>query len=138
AAPKESVSFLQQRLQPVKVDPQRVAQLIEDLDSPKFRVRQQATEELEYLGRFAEEAMKKALAAKPGVEVTLRLELLLKKLAPPVTNVAKNGGPGMMGAGAKRVPPAPAKPAPQQADPKAKPAQPGATPPAQPNGQPVP
>src|SRR5947207_438025 len=71
ASPKDSVPYLQQRVQPVKVDPERVAQWIRDLDSDKFRVRQKATEELEYLGKFAEDAMKKALAGRPTVEVTM-------------------------------------------------------------------
>src|SRR5207249_3211642 len=74
AAPKESIPFLKAHLRSVKTDAQHTAQLLADLDSPKFRVRQQATQELEYLGRYVLADLAKALKGKPNLEVAVRLD----------------------------------------------------------------
>src|SRR6059058_1306771 len=50
ATPKETAAFLGQRLNPVKVDPSGVAKLVKDLDSDDVKVRDAASQELEYLG----------------------------------------------------------------------------------------
>ncbi len=82
-APKgEVIAFLKQRLRPVKVEEKRVAELIEDLDSPRFVIRQRAAEELEYLGKYAEPFLKKALADKPALETRRRLDQLLARFQP--------------------------------------------------------
>jgi RNA polymerase sigma factor (sigma-70 family) len=86
--PKQAVPLLQEHLQPVPApDAEKVAQLIADLDSPTFATRKKAEDELEKLGELADDAMKKALDAKPALEVQKRLEGLREKLvtgaAPP-------------------------------------------------------
>jgi RNA polymerase sigma factor (sigma-70 family) len=85
-APKEAVPFLQERLlvpPPPPPDPQRLSQLIADLASTTFAVRQKATEELEKVAKAAEAALGKALAQNPSLEVRRRLERLLERLKTP-------------------------------------------------------
>jgi hypothetical protein len=62
------------------VAPQRLAQLFADLDSARFAVRQQATQELENLGELAEPALRQRLQDQPSPEVRGRIEQLLLKL----------------------------------------------------------
>lgn len=81
ASPKETVSFFQDRLQPVpEVEPAQLKQLIADLDSDKFAARKKAADELERLAEVAEPAMRKALADGPSLELQRRLNDLLKPL----------------------------------------------------------
>jgi hypothetical protein len=84
ADPRHFVPFLQQRLP--KRDPElepRIARLIADLDSDRFKVRLQATRDLEKLGDLAGPALRKAIAGKPSPEAAGRLkELLRRKPAP--------------------------------------------------------
>jgi hypothetical protein len=83
-APAQSVPYIQKHLPPAgPVDSNRIAQLVADLDSPRFATRQQATSELEELGHRAEAAYVKALAEKPTLEARHRLEGLLDKLRQP-------------------------------------------------------
>jgi len=84
AAGPKAVAFLRERLKPVTADPRRIDALIQQLDSPQFVKRRQATVELEYLGKLAEPQLEKALASNPPLEVLRRLEQLLKRLQPPV------------------------------------------------------
>jgi WD40 repeat protein len=81
AAPKQTLPFLAEKLQPMPIDPKRIDRLIADLDSKQFDVRQRATTELERLGPAAEAALQKTLADKPALEVQQRVERLLAKLA---------------------------------------------------------
>jgi WD40 repeat protein len=86
AVPQQSVSFFRRHMQPAApVDAKRLAQLIADLDSNRFEVRQQATGELRKLGEPAEPAMRDALAGQPTPEARRRLEQLTAELAGPVT-----------------------------------------------------
>jgi sugar lactone lactonase YvrE len=80
SAPKEALHVLNRRLQPVTVDPRKIAQWIGELDSDKFAVRQQATDELAQLGSMAEPALRQILQEKPSLEVRQRVEQLLAKL----------------------------------------------------------
>jgi RNA polymerase sigma factor (sigma-70 family) len=81
AAPKQAVACLQGHLKPAAaVDPQRLTQFIADLNSDQFKVRQQATNELEKLGERAAPALKRALAGKPTLEAQQRVERLLEIL----------------------------------------------------------
>jgi hypothetical protein len=84
ASPRQSVPFLTERLkaQPTP-DPRRIARLIADLDSNRFKVRQQATEELERLGPRAARALRKALQGQPTAEARTRLRRLLEQLEKP-------------------------------------------------------
>lgn len=78
--PKETLTLLAARLKPVKADSTQVKKLIEQLDADDYENRETATRELEYLDRFAKEAMKKALEDKPTAEVKKRLEALLARI----------------------------------------------------------
>ena len=84
AAAKQAVPFLQERLlvppPPPPFDPQRLAQLIADLASNTFSVRQKATEQLEKHVEKVEAALREALGQKPSLEVRCRLERLLDRL----------------------------------------------------------
>jgi hypothetical protein len=68
--------------QPGSVFPQsskddRIARLIRQLESDSFRLREQASHELIQLGVPAYAPLKKALAAKPSLELTRRIEDIL-------------------------------------------------------------
>jgi RNA polymerase sigma factor (sigma-70 family) len=78
AVPEQAVPFLHKHLSPVpRPDAKAVAQLIADLDSEKFQVRQKATEELSKLGDAAAPALRQALESKPSLEMRRRLQQLL-------------------------------------------------------------
>jgi RNA polymerase sigma factor (sigma-70 family) len=77
----QAVSYFQAHLQPAAaVDTKRIAQLIADLDSEQFEVREQATKALRAFGDVAEPALRKAAAGQPSPEVRRRVETLLKQL----------------------------------------------------------
>ncbi|MBM3994100.1 MAG: hypothetical protein FJ303_08090 [Planctomycetes bacterium] len=78
--PKETITLLQDRLKPVKVDSKRVAQLLKQLESTSFPVRVQATAELEYLGKFIKADLEAALKTKLDIETKQRIEQLLDKM----------------------------------------------------------
>jgi RNA polymerase sigma factor (sigma-70 family) len=82
ASPSQAVPFLGDHLQPAAAaDPERVRQLIADLDSDRFAVRAAAAKELSGLGERIEPALRQALEGKQSAEVRKRLEALLA--APP-------------------------------------------------------
>jgi WD40 repeat protein len=77
-APQIALPFLKKRLQPVQpADPQRVRQLIANLDSSEFARREAANHELEELGDQVRPSLRKALEGKPPLEQRKRLEALL-------------------------------------------------------------
>jgi WD40 repeat protein len=79
--PDATLPFLQKHLQPVATtDPRRLEQLIQDLDNPKYAVRQKAAVELEQLGELAEAALRKTVQGKVTLELRRRVELLLAKV----------------------------------------------------------
>jgi WD40 repeat protein len=85
ARPRETLALLKQRLKPVApVDPKVLKKLLADLDSERFVIRQSATKELERLGELARVSLEQTLAAKPALETRQRVEVLLKKLGPPI------------------------------------------------------
>jgi hypothetical protein len=57
-----------------------VARLIKELDSNEFAVREKASAELTKLGARAEPALRKAMADRPPLEVTQRLQALLARV----------------------------------------------------------
>jgi hypothetical protein len=59
---------------------QRIRQLIADLDSDAFTVREKASHDLAELGEVADADMRKALAGKTSAEARRRLQNLLEKL----------------------------------------------------------
>jgi RNA polymerase sigma factor (sigma-70 family) len=80
AAPKSSVAFLKQRLQPVNpAEAKQAAGLIDDLDSDQFAVREKAMQQLAKLGDRAATELHKALTGKASPEVKRRIEQLLLK-----------------------------------------------------------
>jgi dipeptidyl aminopeptidase/acylaminoacyl peptidase len=84
AHPSQTVPFLRSQVDSLpSADPKRIAQWIDDLDSDKFAVRQNAADELTKLRELAAPALRRRLAAKPSLEVRQRVEALLAKLAVP-------------------------------------------------------
>jgi hypothetical protein len=82
-----SADFLAERLQPVSApDAARIARLIADLDSEQYEGRQQASGELARLGELVEPELKMALERKPSLEVTRRIDELLRNLNGPIGN----------------------------------------------------
>jgi len=85
-APGQAVPLLRAQLRPVPApDADKIARLLDDLDSKEFAVRQKASDELEKLGDLAEHALKQALAAQPGLERRQRLEQLQERLVTAAT-----------------------------------------------------
>jgi RNA polymerase sigma factor (sigma-70 family) len=63
-----------------KTDPQRIAQLIKDLESNEFAARQRAADDLVRLGLAAEPALKKAMEGAPPLELYNRMKAILAQL----------------------------------------------------------
>jgi RNA polymerase sigma factor (sigma-70 family) len=81
AAPGLSVPFVKERLRPaVPVSAAKLNRLIADLDSDEFKVRDEATRELEKLGDLAASALRQALAGRTSPEARRRLEDLNRLL----------------------------------------------------------
>jgi WD40 repeat protein len=81
SSPGASGPLLQRQLRPVpRVDADRLARLIADLDSERFEARDRAATELEKLGDAVELALRGALKKNPPAEVRRRLERLLDGL----------------------------------------------------------
>jgi RNA polymerase sigma factor (sigma-70 family) len=80
-ATKDAVPFLKDRLKPVKVDAKRVAQLIEQLDSDDFARREEAANELDYLGKFIKTDLERAAKDTKSAEVTKRVQDMLGRIA---------------------------------------------------------
>jgi hypothetical protein len=70
---------------PPPADAEHLRKLIADLDSPRFAAREAAQAELEKLGRRAEAALRKELAATASGEVKRRVDSILARWAPPAT-----------------------------------------------------
>lgn len=77
--PEQSVPFLTALMSKIsEADPKRVAQLLADLNSDLFSVREKSTQELRKLGPSIEPALRKALENQPTPEVRRRAEDVLK------------------------------------------------------------
>jgi RNA polymerase sigma factor (sigma-70 family) len=84
--PKEALPLITERVQPVPApDAQKVSELIANLDNAAFATRKKAEDELEKMGELADDAIRKALDAKPALEVQKRLEALRDKLVTGAT-----------------------------------------------------
>lgn len=81
------LAALKERVRAVPApDARKIAQLIADLDSNMFAVRQKATDELEKLGELVEPDLKRVLEGQPPLEMRMRVDKLLERLvnaAPP-------------------------------------------------------
>src|SRR5262249_16679531 len=82
AAPEQAVPFVAERMLVKKANPQQVTRLLANLDSEEFRVRSQATKELEKLGEAVEPALRQALKDNSSLEVRRRIQQLLADIAP--------------------------------------------------------
>jgi dipeptidyl aminopeptidase/acylaminoacyl peptidase len=82
AAPRQSVPFLREQLHPLETPPpERVAQLLNDLDDDLFTVRERAMAELVRLGSTVEPALRRAsLREDLSLEVHRRVDRLLDRL----------------------------------------------------------
>jgi WD40 repeat protein len=79
-APHVSVPFLKENVQPVTApSAERLKQLIADLDSNRFAVREKASGELEQLGELAESALHGVLEGKPPPETRERVNAVLAR-----------------------------------------------------------
>jgi hypothetical protein len=86
ATPLETVTFLKKHLRPAGVDRKVVLQLIADLDSDRFSVREMASKQLKQMGPEVQVLYREVLAGKPTLEVRKRLELLQAVSPLPVTS----------------------------------------------------
>jgi RNA polymerase sigma factor (sigma-70 family) len=85
-APDLAVPFLKNQLErQTWPDPKEIPQLITDLDSGKFKVRETATLRLEDLGEAAVSALRKLLDGTPSAEVRNRALQVLARLATGVS-----------------------------------------------------
>jgi WD40 repeat protein len=79
--PGQAVPLLRARLRPAPAsDPRLLDQLIADLSSNRFTVREKATRELARLGEVAEPLLRKALAGNPPLEAVRRMNRLLEAI----------------------------------------------------------
>lgn len=80
-SPDKAVDLIGTHLRPPRaVAPQRLRQLILDLDDPSFPVRQAAARELATLGTKSEAALRQALAPRPSPEARRSLIDLIEAL----------------------------------------------------------
>jgi hypothetical protein len=78
AGGKATLTLLEGKLHPVTADAARLGELIANLDSDKFAVRDAATRELSLLGRAAKAALEAAMGAGMSAEATGRAEGFLE------------------------------------------------------------
>jgi WD40 repeat protein len=84
ASPKSATSALAERVRLAEaVDSKKLAQILGDLDNPRFPVREAAAKELAKLTEQVEPALRQALERKPSAEVRRRLESILSAPAIP-------------------------------------------------------
>jgi WD40 repeat protein len=76
-APGQATPYLRGRLQPVKIDIER---LIAELDNDAFAIRQKASEELAGYGRVVEKPLRRTLDMQPSLEVRKRILDLLARM----------------------------------------------------------
>ncbi|MGH7172860.1 MAG: WD40 repeat domain-containing protein, partial [Gemmataceae bacterium] len=86
SAPEEALPQLSKHLHPARpADPQHLRQLLADLESEQFTVREKAQEALAKLGDLAEPTLRQTLTNKPTLEVRRRVQGLLERLRGPVS-----------------------------------------------------
>src|SRR6185369_4745069 len=80
-------ALLRETIPPKRVDarPERIAQLIADLDADAFTARDAAMKALADLERNARPALLQALKSNPALETARRINLLLADLTPEIT-----------------------------------------------------
>lgn len=84
AMPEQALLFLDRKLTPAREVDAKIAQgLIADLASNNFATREKADQRLREIGQVIESYLQKALARKPGLEETRRIQRLLKAIRKP-------------------------------------------------------
>jgi WD40 repeat protein len=79
--PRDSLPLLRDRLQwYTEADQRRITKLIAELDDDNFAIREKASADLETMVKWAEPALRQALANDPSLEVQKRIEKILEKL----------------------------------------------------------
>jgi hypothetical protein len=79
-SPAATLPLLREQLRPVaKPDAKRIQQMVADLDSKQFAVRDRAMRDLGQLGELAETALQQALKGSPNLEVRQRINGLLAR-----------------------------------------------------------
>ena len=82
--PPETIALCRENLKPApSTNEKRLRQLLADLDSPRFAIRQRATAELEKIVDDIEPLLRKALQEVQTVEVKKRLEKILTVIGDP-------------------------------------------------------
>jgi len=90
ASPAQAMEVLARRLKPVpNVDAKRLTQVIAKLDSSDFKVRSQASKELEEMGEAAAPALREARANNANLELSRRVEQLLARLQGEVVRTGR-------------------------------------------------
>jgi hypothetical protein len=84
-SPAQALVLFRNRLHTQEGDSARVAAWIAQLDSQSFKEREKATHELERIGDAFEPALRAVLEQPPTLEMRLRLQILLGKLAVPLS-----------------------------------------------------
>ncbi len=79
-SPRQAVALFAKRLRPEATRERTAEQMIADLNSPRYALRNKATAELARLGERARPALVRALANGPTLETRRRIEGLLEKL----------------------------------------------------------
>jgi RNA polymerase sigma-70 factor (ECF subfamily) len=78
--PNQAIPFLKSHLQPAaEADPHRIRQLVADLDSNQFTIREAAAKALEQQEQQAEPLLRQALAGKLSTEARRRVEAILAR-----------------------------------------------------------
>jgi hypothetical protein len=84
AGPWQAVPLLERHLQPVpRADARQIADVLRNLDSDQFPLRDQAAKQLERMGEAAEPALRRVLAGEASEEVRRRVARLLDRLEGP-------------------------------------------------------
>jgi len=80
----DTIRFLQTKLRPVREPPpERLARLLQDLESQRYAARDRAAQELARFGEGAGSGLREALARNPSLDLRRRLESLLASQTDP-------------------------------------------------------
>jgi WD40 repeat protein len=80
SSPKQTLSLLRRRLHPAQPVPtKQIDHWVADLDNPKFRLREEATRQLEETLELAEPSLRRLLAGQPSPEARRHAEKLIEK-----------------------------------------------------------
>jgi RNA polymerase sigma factor (sigma-70 family) len=82
-APEETLAYLRKHLRPATAnDARRIRQLIADLGSDRFAVRESASRKLDQLGKEAEVTLRRALESDIAPETRRRIAAILSRITP--------------------------------------------------------